>query len=137
MEGGKIMTRMNKNQVLELLNNLKIDKSECWVVSSAALVIRGILPDAGDLDLAVTDVGLKQLMQNYDVHKLDNGWYYINELVECFVDTKEAWKIEVYDGYNLENLTKYYNYLVLNNRSKDETKIKIIKAYLENKNNDN
>ena len=40
---------MNKEELIELLNTLKIDKEEFWVLSSGALVLRDIYEDAGDL----------------------------------------------------------------------------------------
>lgn len=45
---------MKKDELLELIKTLKIDKEEFWVLSSGALVLREIYPDAGDLDIAVT-----------------------------------------------------------------------------------
>lgn len=61
--------RMNKEELIELINSLKIDKNEYWILSSSALIIRGIYDSAGDLDLAVTEKGLKQLMENYDLKR--------------------------------------------------------------------
>ena len=59
--------RMNKEELIELIESLKLDKDEFWILSSGALVIRGIYPDAGDLDIAVTEKGLKELKKNYDL----------------------------------------------------------------------
>lgn len=50
---------MNKKQLLELLNTLKKSKNEFWVLSSGALVLRDIYDKANDLDIAVTDEGLR------------------------------------------------------------------------------
>ena len=47
--------RMNREEIIKLIESLKIDKNEYWILSSGALVIRGIYPDAGDLDIAVTE----------------------------------------------------------------------------------
>lgn len=58
--------RMNKQQLLDLLKTLKIDNNEFWILSSGALVLRDIFPDAGDLDIAVTNEGLKQLKESSD-----------------------------------------------------------------------
>ena len=57
--------RMNKKELIELIENLKLDKNEYWILSSGALVIRGLYPDAGDLDIAVTEKGLEELKKNY------------------------------------------------------------------------
>lgn len=49
-----MLKRMNKENLIELIDSLKLDKDEFWILSSGALVIRGIYPDAGDLDIALT-----------------------------------------------------------------------------------
>ena len=59
--------RMNKTQLMELLSTLKIDKNEFWVLSSSALVIRGLFDSAGDLDIAVTEKGLNELKEKYNL----------------------------------------------------------------------
>ena len=57
--------RMNKQELIYLIDSLKLDKNEFWILSSAALVMREIYPDAGDLDIAVTEKGLEELKENY------------------------------------------------------------------------
>ena len=57
--------RMKKDELLKLIESLKIDKNEFWILSSGALVLRGIYDDAGDLDIAVTNKGLEELKKNY------------------------------------------------------------------------
>lgn len=123
--------RMNKKELLELINSLEIERSEFWVLSSGALVIRGIYPDAGDLDMAVTQKGLEELKQNYNLTPKENGWYKVNEKVECLLDTKEEWKIENYEGYNLQNIKVYYEYLKGSKREKDKLRIPIVEEYMK------
>ena len=53
--------RMNKEELIELIESLKLDKNEYWILSSGALVIRGIYPDAGDLDIEIKEKGLQEL----------------------------------------------------------------------------
>ncbi|MGN1227512.1 MAG: hypothetical protein ACI4TX_02615, partial [Christensenellales bacterium] len=73
---------MNKQEMIDLINSLKIDKSEFYVVSSGALVLRNLLQDAGDLDIAVTDKGLEQLKNNYNLTMREDGWFRLSENVE-------------------------------------------------------
>ena len=54
--------RMNKDELVNLIESLKISKDEYWILSSSALVLRGIYKDAGDLDIAVTEKGLQVLV---------------------------------------------------------------------------
>lgn len=122
--------RMNKQKLIELINSLKLDKNEYWILSSGALVIRGIYPDAGDLDIAITEKGLEELKSNYNLIKKGNNKYIVNEKIECIVDTKESWKIEKYEGYNLQSLKMYYEFLLNSSREKDKARIPLIKKYL-------
>ena len=78
--------RMNKKELLALIETLKIDKEEFWVLSSGALTLRDIYPDAGDLDIAVTNEGLKQLNENYNLIKKNNEWYIVTDKIECVCD---------------------------------------------------
>ena len=125
--------RMNKEELIKLLISLKLNKNEYWILSSGALVMRGIYPDAGDLDIAVTEKGLQELKNNYNLKKKDNGWYTVTDKIECFLDTKDSWKIEKYGEYNLESIEKYYKFLKKSSREKDKARIPLIEKYMKNK----
>ena len=123
--------RMTKQELIELLESLKINKDEFWVLSTGALVLRDLFDSAGDLDIAVTEKGLEELKTNYNLKQKENGWYIVNEKIECVLDTKEDWKIEKYGYYYLESLTKYFEYLKNSTREKDKVKYEIVKNKLE------
>ena len=125
--------RMDKEELIKLLKSLKLNKDEDWILSSGALVMRGIYPDAGDLDIAVTEKGLQELKNNYNLKKKDNGWYTVTDKIECFPDTKDSWKIEKYGEYNLESIEKYYKFLKKSSREKDKARIPLIEEYMKNK----
>lgn len=124
--------RMNKKELIELIESLKLEKEEYWILSSGALVMRGIYPDAGDLDIAVIEKGLQELKRNYNLKKKENGWYIVNDKIECVLDKKEPWKIEKYGEYNLQSLQKYYEFLKESKREKDKARIPLIEKYIEN-----
>lgn len=124
---------MNKEELVELIESLKLDKNEYWILSSGALVIRGIYPDAGDLDIAVTEKGLKELKSNYNLKEKGKDWYIVNDKIECIVDTKESWKIEKYETFNLQSIEMYYEFLKNSSREKDKAKIPLIKDYMKNR----
>ena len=125
--------RRNKEELIELLESLKIDKNEFWILSSGALVMREIYPDAGDLDIAVTERGLQELKDNYNLKQKENGWYIVNDKVECVLDTKEDWKIEKYGEYNLQSIEKYYEFLKNSKREKDKARIPLVEEYMKNR----
>lgn len=122
--------RMNKEELVNLIESLKISTDEFCILSTSALVLRGLFQDAGDLDIAVTEKGLQELKNNYDLKRKENGWYVVNDKVECVLDTKEDWKIEKVGKYNLESLQKYFEYLKTSIREKDKIKYEIVKTEL-------
>ncbi len=128
---GDIMNeRMNKEELEKLISTLKIEKGEYWILSSASLVLRGIYDSAADLDLAVTEKGLKQLKENYNLVQKENGWYIVNDKVECVLDTKEPYKIEKFGEYYLQDIYDYYNFIKNSNREKDKKRIPLIENYI-------
>lgn len=127
--------RMNRDELIELMNTLKIDKEEFWVLSSGALVLRDIYEDAGDLDIAVTSKGLEQLKENYDLVEKENGWYIVNDKVECVCDgNKEDLKYKpekLECGYLAQNIFEYLEYLKSSSREKDMKRIPLVENYIE------
>ena len=128
--------RMNKEELEKLISTLKIEKGEYWILSSDSLVLRGIYDSAADLDLAVTEKGLKQLKENYNLVQKENGWYIVNDKVECVLDTKEPYKIEKFGEYYLQDIYDYYNFIKNSNREKDKKRIPLIENYINTRKKD-
>lgn len=124
---------MNKEELIKLIESLKLDKNEYWILSSGALVMRGIYPDAGDLDIAVTEKGLEELKKNYNLKKKTNDWYIVNDKIECVLETKEEWKIERFGQYNLQSIEMYYDFLKSSDREKDKARIPLVEEYMNNR----
>ena len=126
--------RMNKHELLELLKTLKVDVEEFWILSSSALVLREIYPNAGDLDIAVTDRGLEELKNNYNLKFKDNGWFIINDKIEGVCDgAKDMLKYqpEKIGEYYVQNINEYYHYLLNSAREKDKLRIPIVEDYIK------
>lgn len=126
---------MNKKELIDLLNTLKIEKEEFWVLSSGSLVLRGIYEIAKDLDIAVTYNGLEQLKKNYNLVEKSNGWYIVNDKVECICDgsiENLKYKPEKLScGYFVQNIYEYLEYLVSSTRQKDIERIPLVKKYIK------
>ncbi len=122
--------RINMEELLELLNTLKISREEFVILSSSALMLRGIYESCGDLDIAVTEKGLKELNKNYSLEQKDNGWYIVNDKVECIVDSMEG-KKEKLDMYYVQDIYDYLKYLEDSNREKDKLRIPLVKQYIK------
>ena len=99
---------MKKRELIDLIENLKVDKNEIVILSTGALVLRGIWDSANDLDLAVTKKRLEELKSNYDLVQKPNGFYIVNELVECVEDDMVG-KKELVGKYYLQTVVEYYN----------------------------
>lgn len=130
----KMEKRMNQEELLKLLESLKIDKEEFWLLSSGALVLRGIYPDAGDLDIAVTEKGLEELKSNYHLTQKENGWFILTEQVECVCDgSKEnlKYKPQKVGDYYVQNIEEYLEFLKQSEREKDKLRIPIVEKYME------
>ncbi len=129
------MDRMNKEKLLKLIETLKIDKSEFWLLSTSALVIRGICSEASDLDIAVTDKGLEQLRRRYNLRPKGDGFYIVTDKVDCVCDgaiDKLKYKPELIDGYLCQNIQEYLNYLKASDKEKDKQRVSIVEAYINN-----
>lgn len=129
------MDRMNKEKLLKLIGTLRIDKSEFWLLSTSALVMRGICSEASDLDIAVTNKGLEQLRRRYNLRPKGDGFYIVTDKVDCVCDgaiDKLKYKPELIDGYLCQNIYEYLNYLKASDREKDKQRIPIVEAYINN-----
>lgn len=123
--------RMNKSELIKLIESLGIDYDEFWVLSSGSLVLRDVFKDAGDLDIAVTEKGLEQLKSKYDLRQKENGWFRVNDKVECILDNDMSEeKVEKYGKYNLLNIYAYEKWLKQSDREKDKLRLEVVQKYI-------
>lgn len=126
--------RMKKSELFQLLDSLRIDRNEFWVVSSGALVLRGILDDAGDLDIVVTKKGLEELTKNYNIIKKGVDKYFVQENIEsvAVVEKEDVpYPLVQIDGYFVQNIKEYYDYLLSSSREKDKARLPLVKEYMK------
>ena len=123
------MERMKKEELIKLIDSLGLDKEDFVVVSSGALVLRGIMDTAGDLDITVTNIGLEYLKNKYDLVKKDNGWYKVNDMVECVPDNMDG-KKELVDNYYVQDINDYLKFLKGSKREKDKLRIPLVEEYI-------
>ena len=124
---------MNKEQLLDLLQELNLPKDEYYVLSGASLVIRGIREQAGDLDLCISRELFEQIKDKYDLtedKKNECGFYKVDEYLEIVVNPKGTLKYDMKDGYPVEKLTTILEYKLKRNALKDQKDIENIKKFL-------
>lgn len=124
------MDRMNKDEIINLIDSLKLEAEDFIVLSSSGLVLRDLFESAGDLDLAINENGLNKLKENFDVVNTHDNWYKVNEKVECVLDNNLESKREKVGNYYLQDLEYYRSFLVNSDREKDKIRLEVINKAL-------
>ena len=72
---------------------------------------------------------------NYNLKEKDNGWYIVNDKVECICDGEIKdlkYKPEKLScGYFAQNILEYLDYLNSSTRKKDIERIPLVKEYIK------
>ena len=122
---------MNKDMIIKKINLLNLDKNDFYVLGSASLVLRDIIDNAKDIDLAITNETYLKNENNLIFLGTNHNskWYKLSEEIECCVEELSNEKVDFVEPFNLINLEYYYNTFIKNStRKKDkEKKIKIEK----------
>lgn len=125
---------MKKNDIIQELNKLNIKKNEFWVIGSSSLVLRNIMKEANDIDLAITKEAFEKINKNEIIYLGENNnkkWYKLNNNVEFCIDKIEENKVDIQKPYNLLNLEYYYNNIIKNStREKDKEKKELLSKIL-------
>lgn len=126
---------MNKEQLLELVNSLKLPKEEYYILSSGCLLLYGLREKAQDLDLCVSTELFEKMRIKFNIDlssKNDCGFYQLNNLIEVVVNNKKDFNRNFKDGYPVESLQSILDYKINRNAPKDQADIVNIQNYLNN-----
>jgi hypothetical protein len=124
--------KMNKEELLNLLDSLEIPKTEYYILSSGAMLLYGLREIAGDLDLCVSNELFEQLKERYNLKESDKsqyGFYHISKDIEIIPKSKENFKMKYKDGYPVEDLRTILAFKERRNKPKDQKDIENIKRY--------
>ena len=125
--------RMNKEQVISLIESINLDIEDFTILSSSGLVLRGIMETAGDLDIAVTMKGLNRLKEQFDVRKKNEFFYTVTDKIECVQDDMIGKRTKI-GNYYCQNIIEYLNYLKNSEREKDKLRVALVEEYIRNGN---
>ena len=123
---------MNKPEYLSILDSLSLDKSSYCIIASGAMLMHGLRDDCEDVDIKVTEELFQELLRKYNM-KQSSRYDYVYELsdkIDVNCKNFDESNIEFVDGYPVEKLEVQLEWMVENNRPKDQEKIKILKRYL-------
>ena len=124
------LDRLDKKEIEKVIKDLDIPKEDFYVLSSGSLVLRGLFKDAGDLDICISKKGLELLKNKFNLKKKENGFYIVNDKVECVVEDLNERRYDDFGNYNLQNLEEYYDYLITSKGEKDKIRLEIVKKEL-------
>lgn len=124
---------MNKNDIINRLEDLNFDKSGYWVLAGSAMVLHGIRPETHDIDLGCSKVFADELeMQGYPTKVMPDGTRRIAyaENVEIF----EEWifdRVTLVDGIPVISLNGLLEIKRSLGREKDLRDNQMIEEFLK------
>ena len=125
---------MNKQELLKLVDELNLPKTDYYILSSGSMIFYGLRKYAKDLDLCVSNELFEQLKEKYNLKEDDKnkcGFYHISEVIEIIPNSKKNFKMNYRDGYPIECLVNILEYKLKRNAPKDQKDIEMIKSYLK------
>lgn len=127
---------MNKQEYLDKLDKLGLDKSKYCIISGGVMLVLGLREKTSDIDIKVTPNYFLELQKRYTFKKSDK-YEYLYELsddIEVAVLDFSVDDIDYFEGYPINKIENELEWKVAHNREKDKKDIENIKKYLEIKN---
>lgn len=129
---------MNKQELLNKLQEYNLDNDKFIIIGSAALVLKGIKEKCHDIDIALNKDYNNYLLKQYhckyekeiDGHKI----YLIDDILNFSTHYYGCFKGEKIENYLIQTPNEVLKLKQTLNRKKDEEDIKLILNYLENLN---
>lgn len=104
--------RFKRDELIKLIEELNLEKEDFTLLSSSALVFRGIIEDVGDLDIAVTKKGFDKLRIPMVLNYIRNKMQYenISKQNEILINIlkRNTNLMKVLDFIETLNLPNYY-----------------------------
>ena len=126
---------MNREEYKRKLDSLNLDKNRYCIISGGIMLLYGLKDTTEDVDIKVRPDYFEELKERFNVKKSPKYpyLYELDEETEVAVLDYDDSEVEIVDGYPVMNLELQLNWMIENNRPKDQEKIKIIKEFLKRK----
>ena len=125
---------MNKVQIIKILNKYNLAKDEFIIITSAALVLRGIKNDAKDIDITVSLKLKEYLLKNYNCKlkssKNNVEVYNIDNIIDFSTYNYDKINYDLIDNFKVQTLSEIIKFKKQLNRPKDINDLKLINNYL-------
>ena len=123
--------KLRKEDIIKLLQDIKLDPNNYIVISGAAMVLLDIKEYTTDIDIAVTKDYYDYLLSNYNcvyerTNEFNNDCYVINNIINFGIDYYNNDKLNILGipVQTIEDLIKLKEFL---HRDKDSSDIELIK----------
>ena len=125
---------MNKEEYINKLNTLGLDKNRYCIISGGVMLLYGLKATTEDIDIKIRPDYFEELKEKYKFKKSPKYEYLyeLDDSTEVAVLDYSDEDVRLVDGYPVESLELQLKWMIEQNRPKDQEKIKIIKNYLEN-----
>ena len=123
---------MNKKEFLRILDSLNLDKNSYCIIASGSMLMHNLRDSCNDIDIRVTKELFQELLEKNNM-KQSSYYDYVFELNDNIdVNSKnyDPNNIEFVDGYPVEKLEVQLQWMLEQNRPKDQEKIILLKEYL-------
>ena len=124
---------MNKQEYIKKLDSLKLDKSSYRIISGGVMLLYDLKDSTADIDIKVRSDYFEKLQKIFSFKKSSKypNLYEISDNIEVKVQNFDDNDTKIIDGYPVESLELTLQWMLEQNRPKDQEKIKIIQQYLE------
>ena len=124
---------MTKEEYLQRLDELALDKSQYYIISGGALLLYGLRERTADIDLRVSPELFEKLKESYDLRpspKFENLYDLAND-IEVLRGEVQISDYDIIDGYPVIKIERELDWKLGHQRPKDQADIRRIRAYLE------
>lgn len=117
---------MNKKQIFEKLEELKLDKNKIIIISGASLVVQDVLLQTSDIDMACKKEYYSKINWPEKIGYFGSKIKFF-DVFEIGVNFYEPKQTVTINGYKFMNLDACLKLKKLTNRDRDKQVIKLIK----------
>ena len=124
---------MNRIEYLKKLDELNLDKNNYCIIASGSMLMHNLRDNCNDIDIRVSKELFQELLDKYNMKQSDryDYVYELGDIIDVTCRNFDKDNIEFVDGYPVEKLELQLNWMLENNRPKDQEKIKILQEYLK------
>ena len=125
---------MNKDKIIQILNNYNFSRKDYVIIASAALVLRDIKETASDIDITVSPKLKEYLLQNYNCQLKSSGEievYNLDNIIDFSDYNYDKINYELIENLKVQDLNGIIAFKRNLNRDKDREDLKLINQYLK------